>query len=281
MGAARYYYAMFVRKNRNRSGSVSVQIISKSGGRYQVIKTIGSSSNPEEIERFVMEANNYIHHPANQLPLFSTLSETDQSIKNFIESMSNLQVRTIGPELIFGTLFDRIGFNVVGDELFRHITIARLAYPTSKLKTVDYLYRYRGIKINIDTIYRFLDKLSSTYKELVQAIAFDYTKGRLKNISVEPFDLIFAPSLNKNTQTEEKTRAVNSAEPFTNIFSQSLNKDYLAGAQGFEPWNAGAKDPCLTAWLRPNNSFNSLSLHKKESCVTRHSLHLFGPRQTF
>ena len=189
MGAARYDYAMFVRKNRNRSGSVSVQIISKDCGRYHIVRTIGCSSNPEEIERFVMEANSYIHHPEGQLPLFSTLSETDQSIKNFIESISNLQVRTIGPELIFGTLFDRIGFNAIKDELFRHITIARLAYPVSKLKTVDYLQRYRGIEVSVDTIYRFLDKLSSTHKEAVQKIAFDYTKGRLKNISVVFYDM--------------------------------------------------------------------------------------------
>jgi transposase len=180
---------MFVRKNRNRSGSVSVQIISKENGRYRVIKTIGSSVNPEEIERFVLEAENYIRYPKNQLPLFSTLSEVDSSIKNFIESMTNLQVRTIGPELIYGTLFDRIGFNSVEDELFRHLVVARLAYPTSKLKTVDYLYRYRGITKSVDAIYRFLDKLASTYKEAVEKIAFGYTRNLLKNITVVFYDM--------------------------------------------------------------------------------------------
>lgn len=180
---------MFVRKNRNRSGSVSVQIISKEGGRYRLIRTIGSSSNPEEIERMVMEAKNYIHYPAHQLPLFSTLSEVDLGIKSFIGNMTNLQIHTIGPELIFGTLFDRIGFDVIDNELFRHITMARLAYPASKLKTVDYLHRYRGIKKGVDTIYRFLDKLASAHKETVQRIAFEYTKKQLKNISVVFYDM--------------------------------------------------------------------------------------------
>ena len=180
---------MFVRKNRNRSGSVSVQIISKDRGKYRVLKTVGCSSNPEEIERFVMEANNYIHYPEGQIPLFSILSETDQSIRNFIDSISNLQVHTIGPEIVYGTLFDRIGFSAIEDELFRHITIARLAYPTSKLKTIDYLYRYRGIRRSVDTIYRFLDKLSSIHKESVERVAFEYTRGRLKNISVVFYDM--------------------------------------------------------------------------------------------
>lgn len=196
---------MFVRKNRNRSGSVSVQIISKDGGRYRIIKTIGSSSNSEEIERFVMEAKNYIHYPAGQLPLFSTLSEVDIGIKNFIENISNLQVHTIGPELIFGALFDRIGFNAIDDELFRHITIARLAYPTSKLKTVDYLYRYRGIKKGVDTIYRFLDKLAGTHKETVEKITFEHTKRQLKNISVVFYDMT---TLYFETEDEDDLRKI-------------------------------------------------------------------------
>ena len=31
--------------------------------------------------------------------------------------------------------------------------------------------------------------------------------------------------------------------------------DRLAGSQGFEPWYAEIKTPCLTAWRRPNFSF--------------------------
>ena len=27
----------------------------------------------------------------------------------------------------------------------------------------------------------------------------------------------------------------------------------MAGLQGFEPWYAGIKTPCLTAWRQPNN----------------------------
>lgn len=180
---------MFVRKNRNRSGSISVQIISKENGRYRLAETVGSAKDADEVERLVIEARNRIKYPANQPPLFSILSETDLVIKNFLENMTNLQVRTIGPELIFGALFDRIGFNAIKEKLFRHIVIARLAYPTSKLKTADYLYRYRGLKVGVDAIYRFLDKLRDTYKETVERIAFEYTKRTLRSISVVFYDL--------------------------------------------------------------------------------------------
>lgn len=41
---------MLVRKKRNRSGVVSVQVIYKSSGKYKMIKTIGSSSDVDQIE---------------------------------------------------------------------------------------------------------------------------------------------------------------------------------------------------------------------------------------
>lgn len=180
---------MFVRKNRNRSGSVSVQVISKENGKYRVVETVGTAKDPEEIEKLVIEAKNQINYPANQPQLFSILSKTDLAIKNFVARLSNSQIHTIGPELIFGTLFDRLGFGVIKEELFRHITIARLAYPTSKLKTVDYLYRYQGITTEIATVYRFLDKLNSKHKETVEWVAYEYTKRTLKHISVVFYDM--------------------------------------------------------------------------------------------
>ena len=180
---------MFVRKNRNRSGTTSVQIIHKRYGKYKVVETVGTSSSPDEIEKLAIEARNKIDFSANRSRLFSVLSETDLAIKNFADNLSNLQIRAVGPEIIFGTLFDRIGFNAIKDNLFRDIVIARLAYPASKLKTVDYLRRYRGIKIEVDAIYSFLDKLNENYKETAERIAFEYTKKTLKNITVVFYDM--------------------------------------------------------------------------------------------
>lgn len=180
---------MFVRKNRNRSGSVSVQVIAKDGGRYRVIRTVGTASHPDAIERLVREAQEIIENPRHQPPLFPLLSEADLAVQAFMENMANAQVRTIGPELIFGTLFDRIGFNAVPSELFRHIVIARLAFPTSKLKTADYLYRYRGITVSAQTIYRFLDHLQRTSKNRVEHIAYAHTKTVLGEVAVVFYDM--------------------------------------------------------------------------------------------
>lgn len=181
---------MFVRKKRNASGTVSVQIIDKSSGAYRVAKTIGSSSNPDDIERLMRKANAALY-PAetDQPPLFPTILPDDAVVENFLDGMASAHIRTIGPELIFGTLFDRVGFNAVTQDLFRHLVVARLAYPASKLKTVDYLYRYRGIRTNTDAIYRALDALNATHKATIERIAFHHTKMILQSITVVFYDM--------------------------------------------------------------------------------------------
>ena len=52
-----YFCAMFVRKKKNPSGIVSIQIIDKSQGKYKVIKTIGSSSDTSEVESYYHKLN--------------------------------------------------------------------------------------------------------------------------------------------------------------------------------------------------------------------------------
>lgn len=180
---------MFVRKLKNRSGSISVQVVQKKKGAYSVVKTFGSSKNQNDIEQLLAEAKSFVDNPTNSSPLFATLSREDIVIQNFLKNLGNETIRTIGPELVFGTLFDRIGFNKIQDELFRHLVVARLAYPVSKLKTVDYLYRYLGIHTGEDAIYRDLDVLHIKHKTTVEKIAYEHTKKTIGVISVVFYDM--------------------------------------------------------------------------------------------
>lgn len=179
---------MFVRQKKNKSGSVSVQIISKSNGKYKVVKSLGSSTSSETIFSLVLKAKQEIKRLEASSSLF--ILENDVLIESFLSNIENAQIRTIGPELVFGKIFDFIGFGTINEELFRHLVIARLAFPLSKLKTIEYLYRYQGISLDIDTVYRFLDKLNEELKETVEQIAFAHTKRVLNDdISVVFYDM--------------------------------------------------------------------------------------------
>jgi transposase len=179
---------MFIRQLKNRSGSISVQIISKARGKYKVVKTIGSATTLQEIDRLVQLAKQEIERLSDPLLLYP--SESDILVDKVFESLHNSSIRTVGPEIVFGKIFDSIGFNAIGESLFRHMVISRLAFPLSKLKTVDYLYRYQGTIIDIDAVYRFLDKLNNKLKEQVEKIAFAHTAKILNgNVSVVFYDM--------------------------------------------------------------------------------------------
>lgn len=179
---------MFIRRLKNRSGSTSVQVIQKINGRYKVLKTIGCATLLHDIEKLELLARQEIERLTYQPKLF--VSEQDELIDKTLSTLENSDIRTIGPEIIFGKIYDSIGFNKVGEDMFRHLVISRLVFPLSKLKTVEYLQRFQGIKISIDSIYRFLDKLNDKLKIQVEQIAYNHTLKVLKgNINVVFYDM--------------------------------------------------------------------------------------------
>ena len=90
-------------------------------------------------------------------------SEDVVFLKQLQEGLRKIVV--IGPELILGKIFDEVGYNQIPQSLFRHLVLTRLVYPGSKLKTVDYLLRYKGIYTNEDRIYRYMDRFNLNYKQ--------------------------------------------------------------------------------------------------------------------
>lgn len=179
---------MFIRQKRNKSGSFSIQILLKENGRNKLLKTIGSSSDPKELLILNEKAKQELERLKGQVSLF--VFEKDVQIESFISELSNAQIRTIGPELVFGKVYDHIGYNKVNNDLFRHLVIARLAFPLSKLKTIEYLYRYQGIILDLDTVYRFLDKLNTELKDQIEQISFKHTLKVLNgNLSIMFYDM--------------------------------------------------------------------------------------------
>jgi transposase len=188
MGVARLFLWMFLRKLKNRSGSISFQIISKSSGKYKVVKTVGCAHTEQEVVKLSFLAKQEIERLTSQQKLF--ISEQDTVVEQVMDSLSNASIRTVGPELVFGKIYDHIGFSKVEEDLFRHLVISRLAFPLSKLKTIEYLYRYQGIHLDLDTVYRFLDKLNDKLKDQVEQITFTHTLKVLKgNVSVVFYDM--------------------------------------------------------------------------------------------
>lgn len=167
---------MFVNRSKNKSGTVSVRVLQKRGGNNVLIKSFGSSRDEKEIEHMVEQAKVFIQHQTGSFyNLFNQPPEP--SIDDFVCNLSNSQVSVAGPEAIFGRLFDYVGYGEISG-LFRPLVLSRLVSPGSKLKTVDYLWRYNGLSYDINKVYRYLDKLCGRnpdfpdIKERIEHITF-------------------------------------------------------------------------------------------------------------
>ncbi len=72
------------------------------------------------------------------------------------------QLRLIGPDLIYGRLFDKIEFNTVrttDNDIFKSLVVTRLYRPGSKLKMLRYMAYFMNKYYNEEKIYRYLDEL--------------------------------------------------------------------------------------------------------------------------
>ncbi len=163
---------MFVRKKVNKSGVISVQVITKVNGKSKLVKTIGSSRDSAVINDLVKQGHQFIAAFGGQQALdFSDQASLLRSVFQSIHSHTE-----VGTELLLGKIFDDIGFGVVEDTLFRQLVLSRLTYPVSKLKTSNYLEKYHDLDFPVQQIYRYMDKLHATQKELVQQISYEHTR---------------------------------------------------------------------------------------------------------
>jgi transposase len=176
---------MFIRKKKNRSGNISVQIIQKQHGKYVVIKTLGTSGDEDVIDRLYKQAQEAIPRLFNQITLFD-----DPVSLPRVDEVGNDDVRVVGPELVFGRIFDHIGFNQIKDQLFRDLVISRITHPGSKLQLAEYLRENNREEISADNIYYFMDKLNSKYQHQVEDISFAHTRELLDgHIGVVFYDM--------------------------------------------------------------------------------------------
>lgn len=187
-GCPEVYLGMFIRQKPNKSGVISIQIIDKSSGKYRVISTVGSTNDPVRLQILLVEAKQQLAKITGQGSLNFDVAQEKELIDLFFNGIE--EIRLVGPELVLGKLFDEIGFCRIKDNLFRHLVIARLCYPVSKLKTTDYLFKYKGISVDVERIYRYMDKLHKNQKDLIQQISYAHTLKVLNDrISVVFYDV--------------------------------------------------------------------------------------------
>ena len=166
---------MFVRKKEHRSGTISVVVVDKSRGKFREVKKFGVASTEEEADALVKDAQLWLRRYGGMQYLdFDGTDKTEADIDYALSHISKFLLNA--PQTILGRVYDSIGFDKVGDDILRHLVIARCCEPQSKLATSAYLKSYFDEDISHFQIYRYMDKLYNTRQELVQQISVEHTK---------------------------------------------------------------------------------------------------------
>lgn len=212
---------MYIREKKNRSGSVSIQIIEKRKSKYKVVETIGCARDEIEKELLLNKARKRLKKL--QPTLFDFLEDKDEREEILGKRVDNINIEndlvvSIGGELIFGKIIKDIGceeyFKKVRIrnsnkrfEYFKDLIISRILYSGSKLYFIDYQRMFRKKEISVYSVYRLLDKIYSTkLKEEIEKCIFNHTLKLLnKQLVVSFYDIT---TLHFESESEDDLRRV-------------------------------------------------------------------------
>ena len=171
-----YLCSMYIRKKRNRSGSITVVAVSKARGYYEEVRNFGTAEGSDDVAKLYGDAQHWLNTNGNQLPLDFD-DERGREREETVRVVGNMDAVLLnGTQLLLNQVYDSVGFNRIPDEILRHLVIARVSQPRSKLATVAYLKSYYDEDVDLNHIYRYMDKLYNTQKELVQQISVEHTR---------------------------------------------------------------------------------------------------------
>jgi transposase len=162
---------MQIREVKTGSDSIAVQVIYYKNRKRVVFKHVGSGKTSEQITELRFIAEEIIKSHSNQLSIF----EEDSPGKRFHTD----HCECVGVEYnwlykVITSLQKKIGFNVFQSTLLTDLVTMRIVEPASKLRSIELIYQYFGIKHRRQSFYesalRWLE-LKASIEQAVIAFA--------------------------------------------------------------------------------------------------------------
>lgn len=194
---------MFVRvKSTPNSPRKSVQIVQsvRKGDKVsqKIVRYIGIAMDDYELGKLKMLAESIrirmeaggrqlLYSPEEMAQMKVKAKEREYKEDDYKVNLKNLeeQQRVIsGIHDVYGKLYDEINCssiiknparNKAVVSIFKNIVLARIANPKSKRATVDLLEENFGITLNLDKVYRMMDKLNDEAIEKLNNLMYQHT----------------------------------------------------------------------------------------------------------
>lgn len=206
---------MFVRvKSSKNSPKKSIQIVQayrndQNQVRQRIIRHVGTAHSEEEIEQMKKLAHHIKTTLENEVQpslfdvdtinsMIVSARATDPS-ESLLVDLKQLreQARVItGIHEVFGYVYKVLGFDhlfglparkVALTKTLQNIVMARIANPDSKMGSLRTLERDFGVTLNLDKVYRMMDKIDQDKVDWIKQKAFD----QAKTLFADKIDVVF------------------------------------------------------------------------------------------
>ncbi len=197
---------MFIRVKERSEGKCAIQLVeSIRNGKtvsQKVLRHVGTSYSESDKEKLIALAEliKCQIEESHQPSIFSSEELANISItgkQRFLKQQElNVDLKQLheesrhitGLQEVYGEVYKQLGFdNILGNparsvadhETIKHLTIARIANPCSKAKTVLNLEEDFGINLDLDRVYKVMDKMDEKVINTICDRAYHTTKTLL------------------------------------------------------------------------------------------------------
>lgn len=161
-----------IREIKYSSNSVSIQVYKIENRKRKIIRHIGTAKNENERENLIQLAQDFIKKATKQLSIFE--KENTDNILNISQCKFLGIYYGFFYELLH-KLFIKIGFDKHKNNLLLDLVIIRLFEPASKLRSIELLEDYFGIRYRRQCYYESAVKWIDL-KEKTEKIAVNFAK---------------------------------------------------------------------------------------------------------
>lgn len=183
---------VFVRKVPGRSGSTKVQLAERRGGRDVVIEHVGTARTDAELAVLMSQARRRLHEGQGVLELDGL--DEDEAAGTPQRPALITSKRSALLWQVLNDAYARLGFDVLDDEAFAQLVLARIVEPTSKADSIRVLGEIGVPAVSLRTMFRSLQRAQSRdYRAQIAKACFTHavTSGDISLLLYDVTTLYF------------------------------------------------------------------------------------------
>lgn len=159
-----------------------MQVVVSGGHRIKIVKHVGTANNSDELKQLGNLAIDYIAHYQDQLALLpnAVYGIADPQQRHLVVA-EDLHISRVTHQFAYEVLctwYQTCGFTKLPSDILRDLAVVRLVEPVSKLKSLELLNTYFGVRYPKNKIYQHLIEMGKL-KSLAEEAAFGYAGDKL------------------------------------------------------------------------------------------------------